>query len=73
MAGKLLSIFKQIEDNRRDLSKLHNLNDILVMAIIAVICGADTWDNIEEYCLAKEEWLARITWFGEWDSLARHL
>ncbi len=39
MAGKLLSIFKQIEDNRRDLSKLHDLNDILVMAIIAVICG----------------------------------
>jgi predicted transposase YbfD/YdcC len=58
MAGKLLSIFKQIEDNRRDLSKLHNLNDILVMAIIAVICGADTWNNIEEYCEAKEEWLA---------------
>ncbi|MHB1179303.1 MAG: hypothetical protein ACYCZO_13340 [Daejeonella sp.] len=25
MAGKLLSIFKQIEDNRRDLSKLHDL------------------------------------------------
>ena len=42
MAGKLLSIFKQIEDNRRDLSKLHDLNDILLMAIIVVICGADT-------------------------------
>ncbi|MHB1179304.1 MAG: transposase family protein [Daejeonella sp.] len=28
------------------------------MAIIAVICGADTWDKIEEYCEAKEEWLA---------------
>lgn len=60
MAGKLLSIFKQIEDNRRDLSKLHDLNDILVMAIIAVICGADTWDNIEEYCEAKEEWLSEF-------------
>ena len=58
MAGKLLSIFKQIEDKRRDLSKLHDLNDILAMAILAVICGADTWDNIEEYCEAKEEWLA---------------
>lgn len=34
MSGKLISIFKQIEDNRRDLSKLHELNDILVMAII---------------------------------------
>ena len=60
MIGKLLSSFKQIEDNRRDLSKLHDLNDILVMAIVAVICGADTWNNIEEYCQAKEEWLAEF-------------
>ena len=29
MIGKLLSSFKQIEDNRRDLSKLHDLNNIL--------------------------------------------
>lgn len=58
MSGRLLSVFSQIEDNRRDLNKLHELNDILVMAIIAVICGADTWNNIEEYCEAKEEWLS---------------
>lgn len=60
MSGKLVSIFKQIEDNRRDLSKLHELNDILVMAIIAVICGADTWNNIQEYCEAKKEWLSKF-------------
>ncbi|WP_116789528.1 ISAs1 family transposase [Flavobacterium psychrotrophum] len=60
MTNKLFSIFKQIEDNRRDLSKLHDLNDILVMAIIAVICGADTWNNIEEYCEAKSDWLSKF-------------
>lgn len=60
MSGKLLSIFSEIKNNRRDISKLHNLNNILVMAIIAVICGADTWNNIEEYCCAKEEWLSRF-------------
>jgi predicted transposase YbfD/YdcC len=60
MAAKLLSIFKQIEDSRRDISKLHDLNDILVMALIAVICGADTWNNIEQYCKAKEEWLSKF-------------
>nr|WP_262489169.1 transposase family protein [Flavobacterium phragmitis] len=50
-----MSVFSQIENNSRDLSKLHELNDTLVMAIIAVICGADTWNNIEEYlnCLKK--------------------
>jgi len=60
MTNKLLNIFKQIEDNRRDLSKLHDLNDILIMAIIAVICGADTWNNIEEYCEAKSDWLSKF-------------
>ncbi|NML70364.1 transposase family protein, partial [Chryseobacterium sp. RP-3-3] len=39
MSGKLVSIFSEIKDNRRDISKVHKLNDILVMAIIAVICG----------------------------------
>jgi len=56
----LLGVFKHIEDNRRELSKLHDLNAILVMAIIAVICGADTWGNIGEYCQAKEEWLTEF-------------
>ena len=60
MPGKLTSIFMQLEDKRRDLSKLHKLNDILVMAIIAVICGADSWDDIEEYCKAKQEWLTQF-------------
>jgi len=60
MANKLLDIFRQIEDNRRDLSKLHQLNDILIMAIIAVICGADTWNDIEAYCKSKEEWLSKL-------------
>lgn len=60
MASKLLHIFRQIEDNRRNLSKLHDLNDILVMAIIAVICGADTWNNIQDYCASKEEWLTKF-------------
>lgn len=60
MPHKITNIFEQIEDKRRNLSKLHNLNDILFMSVIAVICGADSWNDIEEYCLAKEEWLSRF-------------
>lgn len=60
MNSKLIKVFEQLEDNRRSLSKLHNLNDILVMAIIAVICGADSWNDIEEYCLAKEKWISKF-------------
>lgn len=56
----LVGIFSQIEDKRRDLGKQHKLNDILVMSIIAVICGADSYNEMEDYCNAKAEWLTDI-------------
>ncbi len=48
---------ERIDDPRRDLTRLHNLNDILLIGVIAVICGADTWNEIEQYALEKEEFL----------------
>ena len=57
MANKLLTVFMQIEDKRRDVTVFHDLNDILLMAIIAVICGANSWNEIERYCNLKVDWL----------------
>lgn len=54
---KLKSIFGQIDDPRRDLTKLHQLNDILVIGIISVICGADSWNEMELYAQEKEAFL----------------
>ncbi|AZB21784.1 ISAs1 family transposase [Kaistella haifensis] len=28
--------------------------------MIAVLCGADSWNDIEEYCVTKEEWLSEL-------------
>lgn len=60
MQPNLLTIFSSIEDHRRDLTKFYRLNDILLMAIISVLCSADSWNDIEEYCVAKEEWLTDL-------------
>jgi len=38
----------------------YELNDILIMTIIAVICEADSWNDIEEYCIAKEDGLTKL-------------
>jgi predicted transposase YbfD/YdcC len=57
MTNALTSFFDQINDPRRDLSKRHKLNDILLIGIVSVICGAETWNNIEEYARAKEDFL----------------
>ena len=55
--NKLLTIFSQVDDPRRDLGKEHDLNDILLIGIISVICGADSWNEMEQYGLEKEAFL----------------
>ena len=56
----ILSITKHFEalgDPRMPLKSAHKLIDIIVIAICAVICGADTWTDIEEFGQIKMEWL----------------
>jgi hypothetical protein len=49
--------FSELEDPRVDPTKRHQLLDIVIIAICGVICGADTWVDIEEFGKAKIEWL----------------
>ena len=37
--------------------KEHLLEDIIFITLAAVICGAETWNEIEAYGESKEEWL----------------
>ena len=52
--------FAEVSDPRVERTKLHLLLDILVIAICAVICGADSWVEMEAYGNAKEQWLRRF-------------
>ena len=38
----------------------HELLDILVIAVCAVICGAEGWEDIEEYGKAQADWFAEF-------------
>ena len=49
--------FGELEDPRVDRARRHKLLDIIVIAVCGVICGADSWVDIEEFGKAKQEWL----------------
>lgn len=49
--------FGDLQDPRIDRTKRHKLLDIVVIAICAIICGADGWVAIEEFGKAKPRWL----------------
>lgn len=52
--------FGEISDPRMDRTKLHKLLDILMIAICAVIAGADNWEDIAEFGQAKRDWFQKF-------------
>jgi predicted transposase YbfD/YdcC len=48
--------FGDLTDPRIDRTKRHELLSILVIAICAVIAGADNWEDVEEFGKARIEW-----------------
>lgn len=57
MATSIWKYFAILPDPRVDRTKLHKLEDILTIALCAVISNADTWNDIADFGDAKEPWL----------------
>lgn len=53
----LLRFFDGLEDPRMERTRLHSLSDILFIAIVAVLCGADSWTEVEWFGGLRQEWL----------------
>ena len=58
--NELVSIFGSVQDPRSHINQLHNLVDILLIGIIAVICGAETWKQMIEFANSKEGFLRKF-------------
>ena len=52
----LLRAFAKLPDPRMDRTKRHRLQDILAIAICAVICGADGWTQVALFGRSKIKW-----------------
>jgi predicted transposase YbfD/YdcC len=55
--GSIVKHFSKVKDPRIDRTKRHRLQDIILIAICGVICGADSWVDIELFGKTKIGWL----------------
>ena len=53
----LQETFSALKDHRRGPAIRHKLDEIIVMAICAVLCGCDDWVDIADWCKEEEDWL----------------
>ena len=49
--------FTRLTDPRVDRTEQHKLINVIAIAICAVICGADSWVDVELFGKSKKEWL----------------
>lgn len=52
--------FAELPDPRRDINREHKFIDILVIAICAIVCGAEDWESVALFGEAKEGWFRRF-------------
>lgn len=57
--SKFSVIFKELKDHRMNRTKLHSIENIIFISLSAVISGAETWNEIEEFGNNKIEWLSK--------------
>ena len=59
-SAALLEHFRELADPRIERHKEHKLIDVLVIAICAILCGANDWVAVETFGEAKREWFTRF-------------
>jgi predicted transposase YbfD/YdcC len=51
--------FEQMVDPRMARTRLHPLCDVIIIAILGTICGADFWEDLPRFGKAKHDWLKK--------------
>lgn len=56
MTHSIGRFFGEMPDPRRDQGKRHQLSDMIVIAVCALLCGADSWADVADFGQAKRKW-----------------
>ncbi len=57
MANSIAAFFSEIPDSRSEHGKRHLLSDMVAIAVCAVVCGAESWVDVELFGNSKLKWL----------------
>ena len=70
----LMEYFSNIEDPRRETkNKKYPLIEVIVIAFLAVMSGADGWESIERYGIMQKKWLSTFLDFDGRDTQTRRV
>lgn len=58
--NEILKFARTLPEHRMDRKKLHLAEDIVFITLAAVICGADTWEDIALFGRSKKEFLKSV-------------
>ena len=56
-SASLVDHLESVPDPRIDRTRRHELTDILVIAVCTLLCGGESFNDMEDFGYAKEEWL----------------
>ena len=60
LVASLSEHFGRLDDPREEGLVEHKLLDMIVIAVCAIICGADTWVEVETFGKARQAWLEQF-------------
>jgi predicted transposase YbfD/YdcC len=56
----IITLFEDLTDPRVERTKLHQLNHVISIALLAVIANANSWAAMARFAKAREGWLTRV-------------
>jgi hypothetical protein len=56
----LVECMATVEDPKLDQTKAHDLHHILVLSVLAMLCGADDWEDIGLFAKIRFWWLKKF-------------
>ena len=60
MKNSIMKFFEVIEDKREPWKVKHSLLDVIFIAIVATLCGMDTWQDIADFAEERENWFRKF-------------